>query len=70
MTYEPITRSGIKVLSKDDHIHCLGKHDQCREGKNKIGAISYHGIDLKEDITVSKYPSLKDEIKFQEKMAK
>ena len=30
MTYKLITRSEMKVLAKDDNIHCLGKRDQCR----------------------------------------
>ena len=70
MTYEPITRSGIKVLAKDDNVHCLGKRDQYREDKNKIGATWYHGIDVKEGMPVSKYSSLENKIKSQEKMAK
>ena len=39
VAYEFITRSRIKVLANDDNIHCLGKRDQCREGKNRIWAI-------------------------------
>ena len=39
VTYKLITRSEIKVLAKDEDVHCLGKRDQCREGKNMIGAI-------------------------------
>ena len=38
VTYKPITRFGIQVLVKDEDILCLGKHDQCREGKNRFGA--------------------------------
>ena len=33
------TRSGVGVLAIDEGIHCLGKRNQCREGKDRIGAI-------------------------------
>ena len=39
VTYKPNTRSEIKVLAKDEDVHCLGKHDQCKKGKNRIAAI-------------------------------
>ena len=39
VTYEVNTRSGVKVLATGEDIHCLGKSDQCREGKDRIGAI-------------------------------
>ena len=35
MTYEPITRSGIQVLAKDEDILCLGKRDQLQGGEEQ-----------------------------------
>ena len=57
------------MLAKDEDILCLGKRDQCKEGKNRIGAIEYHGVKLKEGMTVSKHSSHKEKIKSQEKEA-
>ena len=70
MTYKLNTISGIKVLAKDEDVHCLGKRDQWIGGKNRFGAIYYHGIDSKEGMTVSKHPSNKEKVKSQEKEAK
>ena len=39
MTYEVNTRSGVEVLATSEDIRCLGKRDQCREVKDRIGAI-------------------------------
>ena len=39
VTYGVNIRSRVEVLTTDEDIRCLGKRDQCREGKNKIGAI-------------------------------
>ena len=70
MTYEVNTRSGFKVLAKGEDIHCLGKCNQCREGKNMFGAIWYRGIGLKEGMTMSKYPSQQEKVKTQGNKAK
>ena len=69
MTYEVNTRSGAEVLATSEDIRCLGKRDQCREGKNKIGAIYYPGIDSKEGMTMSKHLSHKERVKMQEEAA-
>ena len=69
VTYKLITRFEIKVLAKDDNIHYLGKHDQCKEGKNRIGATQYQGVDSKEGVTVSKHLNLNEKVKSQEKEA-
>ena len=39
MTYKVKTRSGVEVLATSEDIRCLGKRDQCREVKDRIGAI-------------------------------
>ena len=63
------TRSRIKVPTNDENIHFLGNRVQCREVKNNIGVIWYDRIDLTKGVIVSKYPSLKDKVKMQEKLA-
>ena len=39
VTYGVNIRSRVEVLAIDEDICCLGKRDQCREGKNRIEAI-------------------------------
>ena len=39
VTYEVDTRSGVEVLATDEDNRCLEKRNQCREGKDRIGAI-------------------------------
>ena len=39
VTYKVNTRFGVEVLATGEDICCLGKHDHCREVKDKIGAI-------------------------------
>ena len=39
VTYEVKTRSWVEVLATSEKIYCLGKHDQCREVKERTGAI-------------------------------
>ena len=70
MTYEVNTRSGVKVLARGEDIHYLGKRNQCREGRNRTGAIYHRWIDSKEDMTMSKHPSHQEKVETQEKEAK
>ena len=64
MTYKPNTRSGIKVLAKDGDVHCHGKHDQCREGKNRIwGYLVPQGeLERRYDSVKAPKPQGKDQI--------
>ena len=39
VTYGVDTRSGIEVLAADEDIRCLGKRNQCRVSKDRVGTI-------------------------------
>ena len=70
MTYEVNTRSGVEVLATSKDIRCLGKRDQCRELKDRIGAIQYRWTDSMKDMTESKYPSHQGKVRLKGKEAK
>ena len=70
VTYKVNTRSRVEVLATSEDIRYLGKRDQCREVKDRIGAILYPCIDSMKDMTESKYPSHQGKVRLQGKKAK
>ena len=60
----------VEVLAISEDIRCLGKRNQCREGKDRIGAIQYLWIDSMRDMTISKCPSPQGKVRLQGKEAK
>ena len=39
VTYGVDTRSGVEVLTTDEDNRCLGKRNQCRVSKDRVGTI-------------------------------
>ena len=70
MTYQGNTRSRVEVLATDEDNRCLGKRNQCREGKDRIEANWYRWIDSMIGMTISKYSSHQRKIRLQGKEAK